>query len=147
MDFYRWVQTNMFTRVSEPLGKSMCNLWEGFLDTEENFQFKPLLIHGDLGVEHILVDPDLDCLVGVIDWGDARVGDPALDFTGLLVSCGAKFVRQVLESYAAPLDGRFWERMAFYQDVIPFHYMHYGLKISDGRFFAEGLRAFESSQN
>lgn len=55
--FYRWVQANIITRVSEPLRKSMRNLWEGFLDTEENFQFKPLLIHGDLGVEHILVDP------------------------------------------------------------------------------------------
>jgi aminoglycoside 2''-phosphotransferase len=147
LDFYRWVQANVIPQVSEPLRKSMRNLWEGFLDTEENFLFKPLLIHGDLGVEHVLVDPTSDRLAGVIDWGDARVGDPALDFTGLLASCGAKFVSQVLESYAVPLDGRFWERMAFYRDIIPFHQMRYGLEIGDGRFFAEGLRAFESSQN
>ena len=145
--FYRWVQANIFTRVSEPLRKSMRNLWEGFLDTEENFQFKPVLIHGDLGIEHILVDPDADGLEGVIDWGDSRVGDPALDFTGLLASCSTEFVGQVLESYAVPLDGRFWERMAFYRDIIHFHKMRYGLELGDERFFAEGLRAFESSQN
>jgi aminoglycoside 2''-phosphotransferase len=147
LDFYRWVHVNVLPKVSKSLGKVICNLWECFLDTEENFQFKPVPIHGDLGVEHILIDPDHDCLVGVIDWGDAQVDDPALDFTGLLVSCGAKFVSQVLESYAGPLDGRFWERMAFYRDIIPFHQMRYGLKIGDGRLFAEGIKAFESSQN
>ena len=147
LDFYRWIQANVISRVSEPLRKRMRNLWEGFLDTEENFLFKPLLIHGDLGVEHVLVDPRSDRLVGVIDWGDARIGDPALDFTGLLASCSTEFVGQVLESYAVPLDGRFWERMAFYRDIIHFHKMRYGLELGDERFFAEGLRAFESSQN
>jgi aminoglycoside 2''-phosphotransferase len=146
LDFYRLVQTDVFPQVSEPLRKSMCNLWEGFLDTGENLEFKPVLIHGDLGVEHILVDPDSDRLMGVIDWGDARVGDPALDFTGLLASCSAEFVSQVLEFYAIPLDGRFRERMAFYRDIIPFHLMRYGLEIGGWRFFAEGLQAFESSQ-
>ncbi len=95
----------------------------------------------------IIVDPHADRLVGVIDWGDARVGDPALDFTGLLASWGANFVRQVLESYARPVDGRFWERMTFYRDILPFYQMHYGLEFGDKRHFWEALQAFTSSQN
>jgi aminoglycoside 2''-phosphotransferase len=147
LDFYRWVQKGVLPQVSETLRKNMRNLWEDFLDTEENFHFTPVLIHGDLGVEHILVDPDSDRLVGVIDWGDARVGDPALDFAGLLASCGADFVSQVLGSYARRLDGRFWQRMAFYRDIQPFYRMHYGMEVGDKRCFAEGLQAFASSQD
>jgi aminoglycoside 2''-phosphotransferase len=118
LDFYRWVHMNVLPKVSKSLGKVTCNLWEGFLGTEENFQFKLVPIHGDLGVEHILIDPGRDCLVGVIDWGDAQVGDPALDFTGLLASCGAEFVGQVLESYTGPPDGRLSGHHPFSPDAL-----------------------------
>jgi aminoglycoside phosphotransferase (APT) family kinase protein len=36
------------------------------------------LVHGDLYVRHLLVDSD-NRLTGVIDWGDAHLGDPAVD--------------------------------------------------------------------
>jgi hypothetical protein len=45
------------------------------------------------------------------------------------------------------VDSRFWERMAFYRDILPFHQMRYGLEIGDERYFVEGLQAFESNQD
>jgi aminoglycoside phosphotransferase (APT) family kinase protein len=36
-------------------------------------------IHGDLTDDHLLLAPDRRTLAGVIDFGDAAVGDPALD--------------------------------------------------------------------
>jgi aminoglycoside phosphotransferase (APT) family kinase protein len=44
--------------------------------------FRPALTHSDLGPTHLLVRDGL--LAGVIDWGDARVGDPAIDYAWLL---------------------------------------------------------------
>jgi aminoglycoside phosphotransferase (APT) family kinase protein len=44
--------------------------------------FQPALTHSDLGPTHLLVRDGR--LAGVIDWGDARVGDPAIDYTWLL---------------------------------------------------------------
>jgi aminoglycoside phosphotransferase (APT) family kinase protein len=44
--------------------------------------FRPALTHSDLGPEHLLVRGER--LVGVIDWGDARIGDPAIDYAWLL---------------------------------------------------------------
>jgi aminoglycoside 2''-phosphotransferase len=145
--FYQWVQENVLPEVSGEIGKMVRNLWEAFLNSEANFQFDPALLHGDLGVEHILIDPVSNRLAGVIDWGDARIGDPALDFTGLLAACGADFVRQVLETYARLVDGRFWERMVFYRDILPFYKMRYGRGTGAESSFLEGLKAFESSQN
>ena len=44
--------------------------------------FRPALTHSDLGSPHLLVREGR--LAGVIDWGDARIGDPALDYAWLL---------------------------------------------------------------
>lgn len=45
-----------------------------------------VLIHGDLGAEHVLVDAGR--ITGVIDWGDAVIGDPALDLGRLMRDLG-----------------------------------------------------------
>jgi aminoglycoside phosphotransferase (APT) family kinase protein len=34
--------------------------------------------HDDLGIEHVLVDPDTHAVTGVIDWADAALVDPAV---------------------------------------------------------------------
>ncbi len=39
-----------------------------------------VLVHGDLHLRHVLVDPD-GVPTGVIDWGDACLADPALDLS------------------------------------------------------------------
>jgi aminoglycoside phosphotransferase (APT) family kinase protein len=39
---------------------------------------KPHLLHGDYGPKHIMVDGDQ--ITGILDFGNARSGDPALDF-------------------------------------------------------------------
>ena len=44
--------------------------------------YTPALTHSDLGPSHLLCRDGR--LVGVIDWGDARIGDPALDYAWLL---------------------------------------------------------------
>ena len=44
--------------------------------------FRPALTHSDVGPSHLLVRDDR--LVGVIDWSDARIGDPAIDYAWLL---------------------------------------------------------------
>jgi aminoglycoside phosphotransferase (APT) family kinase protein len=51
-------------------------------ETETLAGFRPALTHSDLGSGHLLVRDGK--LVGVIDWGDARVGDPAIDYAWLL---------------------------------------------------------------
>jgi len=51
-------------------------------EVETLTDFRPSLTHSDLGPEHLLVRDEK--LVGVIDWGDARIGDPAIDYAWLL---------------------------------------------------------------
>ena len=116
-------------------------VWEDFLTSDANFQFRPVLIHGDLGGEHILLDRVTGTLAGVIDWGDACVGDPALDFAGLLHGCGRDFACGVLAGYGGEMDEALRERVVFYARIVPFHEVMYGLFIGDEVHVHQGLES------
>jgi len=86
-----------------------------FGDVETLVDFEPSLLHGDLGPEHLLVHDGR--LAGVIDWGDARVGDPALDYAWLLDGPFADW----------GVDPDLRRRARFYHRLAPWFEAHYGL--------------------
>jgi aminoglycoside phosphotransferase (APT) family kinase protein len=63
-----------------------------------------VLVHNDLLAEHVLVDPQRKCVIGIIDWGDVGTGDPAFDFGGLYCWAGGEFVAEVFRHYRRPHD-------------------------------------------
>ena len=86
-----------------------------FGDAETLVDFEPALLHADLGPAHLLVRDGR--LAGVIDWGDARVGDPALDYAWLL---NGPFVHW-------DVDPDLRRRARFYHRLGPWYEAHYGL--------------------
>ena len=53
---------------------------ESFLDAAPpEDDYTPVFSHNDLGIEHVLVDPLLWTVTGIIDWSDAAIVDPAVD--------------------------------------------------------------------
>ena len=70
------------------------------------------LVHGDLAGEHILWDADRQ-RVNIIDFSDRSIGDPALDFTGLLAN-GRQFAERVVDQYRGPKDERRLRRAQLY---------------------------------
>ncbi len=62
-----------------------------------------VLAHADLGAEHLLEDGG--ALTGVLDWSDAAVTDPAVDFARLYRDFGPRFLREVLDAYRLPPPG------------------------------------------
>lgn len=67
-------------------------------------------IHHDICADHVLVDPDIGRLLGIIDFTDATVGDPVGDFVGLVGIGDRRFVDQVLAAYDLPLGDTFLDR-------------------------------------
>jgi aminoglycoside phosphotransferase (APT) family kinase protein len=74
-------------------------------------------LHGDFSPDNLIVDADSGRLVGVIDWGNAAIGDPALDFVPLVLARGWKFASAVFQAYRQPVDGDFLDRVAFTAQV------------------------------
>jgi aminoglycoside 2''-phosphotransferase len=55
----------------------------------------PVLIHDDLASYHILHSPDERRITGVIDFGMARLGDPAADFALIISTYGESFLKRM----------------------------------------------------
>jgi len=68
-----------------------------------SFKYEKVLIHADLTPDHLLFDREQEELTGVIDFGDAGIGDPALDLAGLW-AYGEDFVNNVVTHYERDID-------------------------------------------
>ncbi len=78
------------------------------------------IIHGDLGAHHVLVRDDR--VVGVIDWSDARVADPAVDLGWALFATPEPFAAAVAAAYGVDDDelsrALDWYRLVPWYDVL-----------------------------
>jgi len=100
------------------------------------------LIHGDIAGPHLLLDDDSN-LTGVIDFGDAMLADPALDFAGILNEFSWSFLERVLAAYEAAggaIDGRARDRARFYIEVEPIFQIEYGAYVRGGAERLTGIR-------
>lgn len=91
---------------------------EGVGDVPDPYAGPLRLIHNDLCPDHILIDPESGRLAGILDWTDAALGDPALDFVALVSWRGWRFVDEVRVAYPLPLDDAFEPRLAFLARVM-----------------------------
>ena len=110
--------------------------WEQMLAEDERFDFVPVLIHGDLAMEHVLIDEE-GGLSGVIDFGDAMVADPALDFAGFPDT----LARRVLHLYGedpAARDG-IWLRRELYRQAGPLHEIWAGAELGRADLLRSGI--------
>lgn len=82
-----------------------------------NDRYEDVLAHWDLSCEHILWDADRQ-QVGIIDFSDRAVGDPAIDFAGLL-ECGPDFTKRVFDLYGGKKDDRLLARASLYFKRFP----------------------------
>ena len=94
--------------------------------------FEPALTHSDLGPGHMLCRGGR--LTGVIDWGDARIGDPAIDYAWLL-------------NVPFPdwdVDDELRRRAQIYHRLGPWFEVHYGVFTEQPEWVRSGLAAVRS---
>jgi aminoglycoside phosphotransferase (APT) family kinase protein len=94
------------------------------------------LVHGDLAAHH--VTSDADGIVGVLDWKDARVADPAVDLAWPLYGTAEPFAEAVATTYG-PTDDELaraldWHRLG------PWYETMWGQGPGGAAFIESGLR-------
>ena len=137
--FFAKVRANMLPLFTVQEQAAIVAFWSGYLDDDACFTFTPTLVHRDLVAEHVLFDPATGHLTGVIDWGDAGIDDPAVDFAGVRRQLGAEFARQMLATYHPALDATALRRMDFYAGMEPFHEIHFAQTHGDAAHLAHGI--------
>ncbi|WP_245993162.1 phosphotransferase [Xylanimonas allomyrinae] len=80
-------------RVPTPLLRR----WEAALEDVALWRFRPVVVHGDLAADQVLVAGGR--VAAVTGWSDARVADPADDLAWLLVAAPPDAVDSIMEAY------------------------------------------------
>ena len=95
-------------------------LIDNFIKEFKNYLKFPYIVltHNDLYSSHILLSQN-NKSVGIIDFSDRKLDDPARDFAELW-DYGEKFTLKVYEYYKGPKDKNFLRRSIFYYKRIPF---------------------------
>jgi macrolide phosphotransferase len=98
-------------RVRSEFGVSpeLWTRWQDWLANDSLWPCHTVLVHGDLHAGHILID-DSAKVNGIIDWTEAVVGDPAIDFAGYLTIFGDDAARRFILAYQKA-GGRTWPGM------------------------------------
>ncbi len=73
------VKALLFPLISAELRTFLTASYQTFFDLAESDSYTPVLLHGDLAADHILVNPDTKAITGIIDFGDVFISDPVYD--------------------------------------------------------------------
>jgi aminoglycoside 2''-phosphotransferase len=117
------------TLASRYLDRETRGILESFfrksMNLLEESTYERTLIHSDLTDRNILVNPKDGRLAGVLDWGDVRISDPALDFCGLF-EVNRRLGYETVRSYNDRSEG-FLERVEVYWRMLPYFEILYGI--------------------
>lgn len=125
-DEYRKIKSLILPRLDDNQTDWTSRIFDNFLSQIEKYSFKPVLTHGDFDITNILVNPNSCELTGIIDFEDARLFDPAVDF--LFYNEGRKFQQEIFKNYSQTPDEYFHERRKFYYSRSCFPYMIFGIE-------------------
>jgi aminoglycoside phosphotransferase (APT) family kinase protein len=135
--FYANARLHAFPLLNPRERKRATDLIESYVLDDAKLSFTPSLMHGDLAPEHVLCDT-AGLITGVIDWTDARIGDPAVDLAWLVHGTDSEFAGAVLASYPTN-DPAMVERARFYYQVVPWHVLILGLEERRADLIESGL--------
>ena len=100
---YAAVRKKVHPLVTPNQKMAISRYFDAFLDDPRHFAFAPVLVHGDLHARHFLLDVATRRVTGILDFGECRIGDPAID------------VRDAwLPYYGGTVDQTWQERRDFY---------------------------------
>ena len=100
-----------YAEVADGVAADLRAAVEAFLATAPPPPARDLVFcHNDVRDDHVMVDPGSGRVTGIIDWGDAVLGDPALDLAGVLTDFGPAVLDRVLAGYRHPREPGLAER-------------------------------------
>jgi aminoglycoside phosphotransferase (APT) family kinase protein len=106
--------------------------------------FELCFVHNDLGLEHVLIDSTGDSIgavIGMIDFEDAAIGDPAVDLAPISAMITTEQLRYLVGQ--RDLGERLPERIQFYRWMGSVHAILYGIQESADAERISGIRGLQ----
>lgn len=115
--------------------------WETALEDVATWRFRPVVTHGDLGADHVLVAQQ--SVNGIVDWSSCQVADPADDLAWLVVVAPPDAVESVLEAYqqarAELTDAHLVDRAHLVSELALVRWLLHGIHQDDAQIQADAV--------
>jgi aminoglycoside 2''-phosphotransferase len=135
-EFYELSREKAYPLLPQAVQANITKRFEDFLNDPRHFEFTPVLLHADFSPDHILIDLERQKINGVIDFGDAGIGDPALD---------CLWMDDFLPYYKGEVDATFKARYDFYAEIFELFMIIYGQIHADQELVEEGIAEVEAT--
>lgn len=143
-DLYTKLKVYLFNTFTIEETNRLDTIFQTFLEQLYTSSSLQTVIHADLTHNHILFHPQTKKIAGIIDIGDAQIGDPAFDFAGLYADYGHDFTLEVYNKYTAltsDKDTTFFKRIiSFYQYSPILHDLVYGFETNNEKIIETNKR-------
>ncbi len=98
-DLLARARKHLFVKLAERECAFVEHAVEKYLETLAAAEVRPVLLHGDLGPNHVLYDERCGSISGIIDFGDMTIGDPAWDLVYIYEDYGLDFLGRLFPLY------------------------------------------------
>jgi aminoglycoside 2''-phosphotransferase len=140
MDMYLRIQEKLFRFMRPDAREWAVNHFETFLAAAGNLKYEPAFRHGDFGPTNILFDQKTQRITGILDFGSCGLGDPAVDFAGLLSGYGEGLLARCGRHY--PEIDKARERIRFYRGTFALEEALFGVENDDEAALRAGLQCY-----
>ncbi|HVF88865.1 MAG TPA: phosphotransferase [Blastocatellia bacterium] len=143
---YGRIQERVFPYLPPHAREWARSLFDSLLDCPGHFEYEPALIYGSLSEFHIVFDEERNRVNGIIDFGTAGLGDPAIDIAVLIYLYGETFCARLGKAY--PEARSYLKRARHYAETFELLWALNGIETGDPRWFlshigtARGIRSF-----
>lgn len=134
LNAYQRIREKVFPLLLPHVREWATEHFESHLADKSNFEYELKMVDTDIPPYHILFDQQSKRLNGIIDFGCAGVGDPAIDFGVILYHYGESFVHRFYQVY--PEAEAYLKRSRFYAGAHEVRWLLTGIERNEAWWFA-----------
>jgi aminoglycoside 2''-phosphotransferase len=131
---YERIRDKVFPLLMPHVREWVTEHFESQLAERSNFEYEPKVVDTDLPPYHIMFDRRRKRINGIIDFGSAGLGDPAVDFGVIIYNYGESLMDRLYGVY--PEAETYLKRARFYAGAHEVRWLLTGIERNDPWWFA-----------
>ena len=143
-DFWGELWPTVSPRLQSHTRKKAEDYFQRAIPKVTSATYQNVIAHSDFGINNVLIDAAHSKIVGVIDFGDISISDPAADFATFYRRFGKQFTEDMVEHYQLPLGEDFWPRVDYESKRKLFFVVFFALNYGFEQYVPGVVRAIES---
>ena len=134
LNVYGRIKEKVFPLLLPHLREWATDHFESYLSDTRNFEYELKVVDTDVPPYHILFDKQQNRISGIIDFGCAGLGDPAIDLGVIIYNYGESFLDRFYRVY--PEAEAYLKRARFYAGAHEVRWLLTGIERNDPWWFA-----------